>query len=165
MEASLLDRISHGLNEVVKYLAAVLLASMTIIVFLQVLFRYVLNHPLDWSEELGSFAFVWMSLLGASIGLKRREHPRLDLVVNHFSSKAQRLIAELYNLAILFLLFVLFIYGVKLTVTMKSQLTAAMQYSVSFVYAVLPVSAAIMFIHLTIQSVGLFLEKDQERKK
>jgi TRAP-type C4-dicarboxylate transport system permease small subunit len=165
MEASLLNRISNGLNEVVKYLVAVLLASMTVIVFLQVLFRYVLNHPLDWSEELGSFAFVWMSLLGASIGLKRNEHPRLDLVVNLFSSETQRLIAGLYNLAILFLLAVLFIYGVSLTASMKSQLTAALQYSVSFVYAVLPISAAIMFIHLAIQTVGLFLAKNQERKK
>jgi TRAP-type C4-dicarboxylate transport system permease small subunit len=138
---------------------------MTIIVFLQVLFRYVLNAPLDWSEELGSFAFVWMSLLGASIGLKRNEHPRLDLVVNFFPSKTQRLIAGLYNLAILFFLAILFIYGVKLTVSMKSQLTAAMEYSVSFVYAVLPVSAAIMFFHLVIRTVGLFLAKDQETKK
>ena len=165
MEASLLDRISNGLNEVVKYLAAALLAAMTIIVFLQVLFRYVLNAPLDWSEELGSFAFVWMALLGASVGLKRNEHPRLDLIVNLFSPKMQRVIAGLYNLTILFLLFVLFFYGAKLTVTMKSQLTAALQYSVSFVYAVLPISAAIMFIHLAIQTVGLFLKKNQERKK
>ncbi|MGQ9646519.1 MAG: TRAP transporter small permease [Thermodesulfobacteriota bacterium] len=165
MEANLLNRISNGLNEVVKYLAAVLLALMTVIVFLQVLFRYVLNHPLAWSEELGSFAFVWMALLGASIGLKRNEHPRLDLIVNLFPSKTQRLIAGFYSLAILFLLAVLFIYGVSLTVSMKSQLTAALQYSVSFVYAVLPISAGIMFIHLAIQTVRLFLEKNQERKR
>jgi len=165
MEASLLDRISNGLNGVVKYLAAFLLAAMTIIVFLQVLFRYVLNAPLDWSEELGSFAFVWMALLGASIGLKRNEHPRLDLIVNLFPPKTQKTIVGFYNLAILFLLAVLFIYGARLTATMKSQLTAALEYSVSFVYAVLPISAAIMFIHLAIQTVGLFLEKNQERKK
>jgi TRAP-type C4-dicarboxylate transport system permease small subunit len=164
MEASLLDRISNGLNEVVKYLAAVLLASMTIIVFLQVLFRYVLNHPLDWSEELGSFAFVWMSLLGASIGIKRRENPRLDLIVNLFPRKIQRTIEGLYNLAILFLLAVLFIYGARLTVSMKSQLTAALQYSVSFVYIVLPISAAIMFIHLAIQTFELFLKKNEEEQ-
>ena len=164
MEASLLNRISNGLNEVVKYLAAFLLAAMTIIVFLQVLFRYVLNHPLDWSEELGSFAFVWASLLGATIGLKRRENPRLDLIVNLFPGKMQRTIEELYNLAILFLLAVLFIYGAKLTVSMKSQLTAALQYSVSFVYAVLPISAAIMFIHLAIQTVRLFLGENQEKE-
>jgi len=165
MEASLWDRISNGLNGVVKYLAAFLLAAMVIIVFLQVLFRYVLNAPLDWSEELGSFAFVWMALLGASIGLKRNEHPRLDLIVNVFPPKTQKTIAGFYNLAILFFLAVLFIYGARLTATMKSQLTAALEYSVSFVYAVLPISAAIMFIHLAIQTVGLFLEKNQERKK
>jgi TRAP-type C4-dicarboxylate transport system permease small subunit len=164
MEASLLDRISNGLNEVVKYLAAFLLASMTIIVFLQVLFRYVLNHPLDWSEELGSFAFVWMALLGASIGLKRNEHPRLDLIVNLFPSKTQKTIAGFYNLAILFLLAVLFIYGVSLTASMKSQLTAALQYSVSFVYAVLPISAAIMFIHLSIQTLSLFGKKGSDKQ-
>jgi TRAP-type C4-dicarboxylate transport system permease small subunit len=164
VEANLLDRISNRLNEVVKYLAAVLLGSMTIIVFLQVLFRYVLNHPLDWSEELGSFAFVWMSLLGASIGLYRNEHPRLDLIVNLFPSRVQKTIAGLYNLAILFLLAVLFIYGIRLTVTMKSELTAALEYSVSFVYAVLPISAAIMFIHLAIQTVRLFVGKNQEKE-
>lgn len=146
-------------------MAAFLLAAMTIIVFLQVLFRYVLNHPLDWSEELGSFTFVWMSLLGASIGLKRNEHPRLDLIVNLFSSKMQRAIAGLYNVAILILLAALCIYGVSLTVSMKSQLTAALQYSVSFVYAVLPISAAIMFIHLAIQTLGLFRKGDQEEQR
>ena len=164
MEASLLDRVSNGLNEVVKYLAAFLLAAMTIIVFLQVLFRYVLNAPLDWSEELSTFTFVWTSLLGASIGLKRRESPRLDLIVNLFPPKIQRTIEVVYNLAILFLLAVLFIYGARLTASMKSQLTAALEYSVSFVYAVLPISAAIMFIHLAIQTVRLFLGKNEEGK-
>jgi len=164
MKANLLDRISDGINRVVTYLVAVLLGAMTIIVFLQVLFRYVLNAPLDWSEELSTFTFVWASLLGASIGLKRSEHPRLDLIVNLFPSKTQKTIAGLYNLTILFLLAVLFIYGAKLTVTMKSQLTAALEYSVSFVYAVLPVSAAIMFIHLAIQTVRLFSKRNQEKK-
>jgi TRAP-type C4-dicarboxylate transport system permease small subunit len=164
MEASLLNRISHRLNEVVKYLAAVLLAAMTILVFLQVLFRYVLNAPLDWSEELGSFTFVWMALLGASVGLKRNEHPRLDLIVNFFPPKTRRVMAVFYNLAILFFLAVLFIYGAKLTITMRSQLTAALQYSISFVYAVLPVSAAIMFIHLAVQTIGLFQGIDEEKK-
>ena len=164
MEMDRLNRISNLLNDVVKYLAAFLLAVMTLIVFSEVLFRYVLNAPLDWSEELATFTFVWASLLGASIGLKRRENPRLDLIVNLFPRKMQRTIEGLYNLAILFLLAVLFIYGARLTVSMKSQLTAALQYSVSFVYVVLPISAAIMFFHLAIQTFELFLKKNEEEQ-
>jgi TRAP-type C4-dicarboxylate transport system permease small subunit len=164
MEMDRLNRISNLLNDVVKYLAAFLLAVMTLIVFSEVLFRYVLNAPLDWSEELATFTFVWASLLGASIGLKRRENPRLDLIVSLFPRKMQRTIEGLYNLAILFLLAVLFIYGARLTVSMKSQLTAALQYSVSFVYVVLPISAAIMFFHLAIQTFELFLKKNEEEQ-
>ncbi len=164
MELSRLEQTSGVLNDVVKYLAAFLLAVMTLIVFLEVLFRYVLNAPLDWSEELATFTFVWASLLGASIGLKMRENPRLDLVVKLFPLKMQKTIEGIYNIAVLFLLAVLFIYGARLTVSMKSQLTAALQYSVSFIYAVLPISAAIMFFHLAIQTVGLFLKKNEEEQ-
>jgi TRAP-type C4-dicarboxylate transport system permease small subunit len=165
MEARLLERISNSLNEVVKYLAAFLLAAMTILVFLQVLFRYLLEVPLDWSEELSTFTFVWMALLGASVGLKRNEHPRLDLFFNFFPQRMQKIVPVLCNFAILFMLMVLFVYGWKLTVSMKSQLTAALQYSVSFVYVVLPISAAIMFIHLVIQTIFLFGKKAQETPK
>jgi TRAP-type C4-dicarboxylate transport system permease small subunit len=164
MGASFLSRISRGLNELVKSMAALLLAAMTLIVFLQVLFRYVLNAPLDWSEEMSTFTFVWMSLLGASIGLKRKEHPRLDLIVNLLPPTAQRTIEILYNFTILFLLAVLFIYGTRLTASMRSQLTAALEYSVAYIYAVLPISAAIMFIHLSIQTVSLFQGENHERK-
>jgi TRAP-type C4-dicarboxylate transport system permease small subunit len=162
---NILGRVSDVLNQWTKYLAGVLLAAMTILVFSQVLFRYLLKVPLDWSEELSTFTFVWMALLGASVGLKRNEHPRLDLFFNLFPERMQKIITVLCNLAILFMLMVLFVYGWKLTVSMKSQLTAALQYSVSFVYVVLPISAAIMFIHLAVQTVFLFGRKDQEIPK
>ena len=158
----ILGRVSDILNQWTKYLAGVLIAAMTIFVFLQVLCRYLLKAPLDWSEELSTFTFVWMSLLGASIGLKNSEHPRLDLFFNFFSERIKKIVTVLCNLAILFMLVILFIYGWKLTVSMKSQLTAALRYSVSFVYVVLPISAAIMFIHLAIDTLFLFGKKDKE---
>jgi len=158
----ILDRVSNVLNQWTKYLAGVLIAAMTILVFLQVLCRYLLKAPLDWSEELSTFTFVWMSLLGASIGLRNNEHPRLDLFFNFFSQRMKKIVTLFCNLAILFMLIVLFIYGLKLTTSMKSQLTAALRYSVSFVYIVLPISSAIMFIHLAIQTVRVFGQKDQE---
>ena len=75
----LLNRVSRQLDHVMKLLSGFLIAAMTILVFLQVIFRYLLDAPIDWSEEMASFAFVWMALLGASVGLKNDEHPRLDI--------------------------------------------------------------------------------------
>ncbi len=158
-----IDRISESLNQAVKYMAAFLIAAMSVLVFLQVLFRYVLDAPLDWSEESSSFAFVWMALLGASIGLKYEEHPSLDIFFKLFPSGIQKLAKILINLSIIFMLVILFIFGLKFTLAMRMQSTAALGYSVAFVYVVLPISAVIMLIHVIVQTVQLF-KKELEGK-
>lgn len=150
-----LDEISRRLNQAMKFVAGFLIAAMTILVFLQVIFRYLLDAPIDWSEEMASFAFVWMALLGASVGLKFDEHPRLDIFYQLFPDWVKKFCTLIINLAILFVLVVLFIFGIKLTMAMQLQRTAALGYSVSYVYAVLPLSAVIMFFHVFVKSILL----------
>jgi len=133
-----------------------LTAGISVLVFLEVLFRYVLDQPLDWSEEMSTFAFAWMCLLGASVGLRYDEHPRLDIFFSRFPESAQKIARIIINFAIIFMLVVLLVYGYKLTVMMKMQRTAALGYSVSFVYAVLPISALIMLVHIIVQTIALF---------
>lgn len=159
-----IDRISEELNRAVKYVAALLTTAMTVLVFLQVLFRYVLNSPLDWSEELSSFAFVWMALLGASIGLRGNLHPRLDIFFDRFPHGLQKIVMVLINLSIIFMLVVLFYFGLQLTISMRMQRTAALGYSVSFVYLVLPISALIMLVHVSVQTMLVF-RKETRREQ
>jgi TRAP-type C4-dicarboxylate transport system permease small subunit len=159
---NLLNGISRHLNQVVKFLAGFLIAAMTILVFLQVIFRYLLDAPLDWSEEMASFAFVWMALLGASVGLKYDEHPRLDIFYEIFPDWIKKICGLIINSAILFMLVVLFIFGVNLTIAMQMQRTAALGYSVSYVYAVLPLSAVVMFIHVFVKTIMLLIDTEPE---
>jgi TRAP-type C4-dicarboxylate transport system permease small subunit len=157
-----MDRISRLLNTVVKHMAGFLTGAMAVLVFLQVLFRYVLDAPLDWSEEMSTFAFAWMALLGASVGLRYDEHPRLDIVFARLPPRVQKITKMFINFSILFMLIILFVYGLKLTLAMKMQSTAALGYSVSFVYMVLPVSAFIMLIHVVVQTVELLKPRSVE---
>ena len=161
----LFEVISRRLNQAMKFLSGFLISAMTILVFLQVVFRYLLDAPLDWSEEMASFAFVWMALLGASVGLRNDEHPSLDIFYQIFPDWVKKLCSLLINLAILFMLVVLFIFGLKLTIAMQMQRTAALGYSVSYVYAVLPISAFIMFIHVFVKSVLLVFDKNIEPRE
>ncbi|MEJ2134846.1 MAG: TRAP transporter small permease subunit [Desulfofustis sp.] len=43
---------------------------MVISILLQVFFRYVMNAPLYWSEEIARYAFVWLVFIGAAIAPK-----------------------------------------------------------------------------------------------
>ncbi len=132
------------------------------LVFLQVLFRYVLDAPLDWSEEMSTFAFAWMCMLGASVGIRYDEHPRLDVLLVLLPRFIQKIAKVVVNLSIMFMLIILLVYGTKFTLAMRMQSTAALGYSVSFVYMILPISAVIMLLHMTVQTVGLFRKTPEE---
>ena len=160
-----IDRFSTKLNTAIKYMSAFLIGAMSILVFLQVIFRYVLNAPLDWSEEMASFSFVWMALLGASIGLKKKEHPNLDIFYKLFPGRVKKLADLVINLAITLPLAILCFYGVKLTILMRMQCTAALRYSVSYVYIVLPASAFIMLTYIIIDTLRIFRKEKEAEKK
>ena len=49
-----------------RWAIILLMISMTVIVFLQVVFRYIWDAPLGWSEEVSRFLFVWVTFLAAA---------------------------------------------------------------------------------------------------
>jgi tripartite ATP-independent transporter DctM subunit len=69
------------LGAVVEILAATLVAAEIIILFSGVVARYVVNHPLIWSDELASILFLWLAMLGAVIAFRRDEHMRMTAAV------------------------------------------------------------------------------------
>ncbi len=66
---------------VVEPLAAALVVVEVLVLAAGVFARYVLDHPLVWSDELASSLFLWLAMLGAVIALGRGEHMRLTAVV------------------------------------------------------------------------------------
>lgn len=63
----------------VEIAAAALLLVMITIVLANVLFRYVLNTPLIWGDEVASMSFIWMAMLGAALAVDRHEHMKLTI--------------------------------------------------------------------------------------
>jgi TRAP-type C4-dicarboxylate transport system permease small subunit len=52
------------------------------ILFTGVVSRYVFESPLMWTDELANFLFLWLSMLGTVVALRRGEHMRLTTFVN-----------------------------------------------------------------------------------
>src|SRR3954468_16169282 len=62
--------------------AVALIALMFVSFLLQIIFRYVLNRPLGWTEEVTVLCWVWVVLWGASFILSDAEEVRFDIVYN-----------------------------------------------------------------------------------
>ena len=156
MNKIILHRISQFDENLAKGEAAFLIAMvavMTVVVFLQVLYRYVFAQSLQWSEELARYLFVWLSIFGAALALQKKGHFGLDLFYKMLSTRFQRVMKFPVYLLMGIVIFVILFQGIILVQKTVLQESPAMGISMAWAYASLPVGGALMAIHLIVLSL------------
>ncbi|WP_394891250.1 TRAP transporter small permease [Mesorhizobium sp. AaZ16] len=71
-------------------LIAIMIGVMFCAFLLQVLFRYMLNWPTGWSNELTVVLWIWVVLFGAAFVVREEEEIRFDLVYGAVGQRARR---------------------------------------------------------------------------
>ena len=84
-----------------EYLMILMLAVSTVLIFAQVVMRYVFGNSLSWSEELARYMFVWQTWVSTGYAVKKRRHIRITSFVD-LTSGVKRVLLELIVLAIWF---------------------------------------------------------------
>lgn len=69
---------------------AAMLAVMFVAFILQVVFRYLLNFPVGWTNEISSILWVWMVLWGAAFVVREDEEIRFELIYAAVGPKLRR---------------------------------------------------------------------------
>lgn len=142
-----LQRYSETVNGLVEKLLLVAGVAISVILFAQVLARY-LGHSLSWSEELGRYLLVATTFLGATVAYKRAHFiglagfgARLGLLFEQFIVRG----LQVLNLACFGLITW---YGVKYTLNSWEQTSTAVQMPMSLPISVVPLSGAIFLLHI-----------------
>lgn len=87
---------------------------MTFICFGNVLVRYVFGGSWAFTEEILIILFVYNSLVGASLALKRNKNMNFSALIDRFGPK-QRMVADLFvAICSVIMMVILFIYGWKM---------------------------------------------------
>ncbi len=114
-----------------------LMFLMSIIIFVQVIMRYVFHSSLTWSEELARYLFVWLVYFSMAYTAKKEAHIRIDAAINLYPKKLRPYI-EILSEVIVFA-FAVFIaitsVGVFQKISASGQLSPALQLPMQFVYA------------------------------
>ncbi len=133
-----------------KMICVFCLAMMSLLIVVQVIFRYVLNNSLSWSEELARYLFIWMIYIGISYGVKLDKHICVDAVYAFMPKKAKKPYAIVAY--VLFLIFaVAMVYYGTVVVGMQistNQLSPAMLLPLQYVYAAPVVGMTLTTIRL-----------------
>src|SRR5207245_11278865 len=88
----LAQKVDGVIGSAVETLAALILTAEVVILGAGVTARYVLHKPLVWSDELASILFLWLSMLGAVIALRRGDHMRMTGVVARVAPRTRALL-------------------------------------------------------------------------
>lgn len=117
----------------------------------QVFTRYVLKNPSTWSEELVSYLFAWMSLLGASIVTSERGHMNIPVLVDRLNPQMRSYMRILHELiALLFSLAILVYGGWQISRLAMGQMTSSLGVPVGIFYFVMPLCGVLNIIYTII---------------
>ncbi len=84
-----------------KWVLCLLLVAMTLILGIQIVFRFVLNNSLTWSEELARFIFIWSTFLSIGYCLKEEISLRIDTLISVFPKRVQMILNLLGNIVMI----------------------------------------------------------------
>ena len=86
--------------------AGVLLMTMTAIVLTQIVFRYVLNDSLIWTEEVSKTMMVWAAFLVAPWAYRYSANVSIEMFTDELPAFLQRLLRLLLNLLVIWIVVV-----------------------------------------------------------
>ena len=146
-----MKQLRNFLDRILEFLAGISFLAMVILTCWQVFTRYILKNPSSWSEELVSYLFAWLALLGASIVVGERGHMNIPVVVEKMGTGAQKFFAIFAEvIACIFAAVILVFGGVQITSLAMGQMTSSLGVAVGIFYVVLPLSGVLNIIYTLI---------------
>ncbi len=134
----------HNLEEILSF---PFLAAIAYLVFTQVYFRYVLNDPIVWAEEITLVCFHWAVFLGMALAYKHGEKLTMDTFVSHLPVNFQRKIYIIIEILIFLTLLLLIYHGTLVAILEWTYPTPALEFPQTFQSASYPVGMTLMAIH------------------
>src|SRR5881227_2201969 len=88
------------LDRLEEFIIATLMDAATVITFIAVAHRYLVDVPLlypylfqinlSWSQELCIYMFIWMAKFGAAYGVRTGIHVGVDVLINQLNARWQK---------------------------------------------------------------------------
>ena len=146
-DAVKLDAAVAGLNRLALILGSTFMVLVFGVAALGVIFRYVLQHSLPWSDETAAYLFIWLVFLGAASEVRNNGHPAVHFVVDRLSPPVRRLAGVVANLAIAIWGGVLLAYGIKAVILEAPESWSSVPaFSLQYAYAAIPVGGALIVV-------------------
>lgn len=141
-----LNQLCDALTRLASNLIGALIGAIVVITLAAVWWRYVVNDPISWTEQISRIFFVWVTFLGAAVLYRDKSHIVIDMFLEMMPTAIKSALVWLIEFAVLLFIVVFFFYGLKLSIDTLPHRFGALDISPASFYFAAPVSAAMMLL-------------------
>jgi TRAP-type C4-dicarboxylate transport system permease small subunit len=152
----LLRRIERGLDAIIQPVVFAGMAALIGVITLQIVSR-VLFTAVGWTEEVARFLLVWITFLAGTLAFQRGRHIAVTFVVDALPGRLRQLARIAALLIVLAFMITLIVIGYRYMQVQSFQKSASLRLSMTYVYAVMPICAAIMAWYALVDIIELLL--------
>lgn len=144
----MLSQIDGALIWLNKFVLGMLMLIMTVLVFANVVLRYIMGDSLSWVEEVTRYMMIWAAYLGAGLALRNGSHVAVELLQDALPTGAMH--AVRFAVAVAVLIFLAFVswYGFAYSSMTMMQSSAVLNLPLGLVYLAVPVGCLLSMLHL-----------------
>ena len=155
-----MNKLFLALRKTLYIISISAIGLMLVIIFLQVITRYIFGYTFDWSEELARFLFVWVVFIGSALIIGDKGHMAVKILPSKIQGTAAGFALDLFIKFSSLIFFLLMITeGFKMSRKMMFQTAPALGIPMGAVYFIIPLSGILMLLYLIKDTAALFSER------
>lgn len=131
-------------NKLEEWIGGTFFIAIFVVLIFQVVARQVFNSPLIWSEELARLIFVYVAMLGISIGIRKQTHVAIDFIYAKLPVKVQKIVFTGIQIIIFFCISSFTYFGYLLIEKKADIELVSLGFSAKWMYIALPLISLLM---------------------
>lgn len=139
-------------DTIFSVLGGTCLAVVFILTFAQVIERYVFKIPIPWANEIVQMFFLYSTFLGMAVGIFRKSHLNIDVLIQVFPSNKKVYFNLFSNIIVFFFLIIVFYFSIKFALSNADQFTTYLMIPMVYVYMIVPLTIIFMLFFLLIDT-------------
>ena len=137
----------RGLFKALEWFAMICMVVLTVVVFCDVVLRYIFKQGFSWTQEIATLMLVWFSLIGMAIGVLEKIHISIEMFTSHLPEKVISIIESIDHVLIAVFGGVMLYYGIVIMQMTKSSTLPATKMPSAVLYVILPISGLLILLN------------------
>lgn len=135
------------LFKALEWFAMICMVILTVIVFTDVILRYIFKQGFPWTQEIATLMLVWFSLIGMAIGVLEKIHISIEMFTSRLPDKVIGILESIDYILIAIFGGTMVYFGLVIMDATKLSTMPATKMPSAVLYIILPLSGVLVILN------------------